>query len=997
MKHIHTEGPGSILKSRFARGVLPFVAALFACALAAPEARAEVLVYEGFSSSDYPMAASTSALSTDHSLKDKYPTGHTTGFSSGDSWAGGTAVPKAIVGSLTPASAYDVTETNGTGRAIMYSSGTESKGRGIYRKFSETMPSSGTVYLRFIMKLNANVSDYTGVLQSGNYWAGGFVQNEFSGGQDAIKSLTSDGIWMGYKRTTVNSTAALSLVAKISGTDYTLPFNTVNSSPLLSTWSTYIFVARVRIGAGTGGKDLVDVGVQPVASTAFNADWDWSVSNVEANIVSGGTPISYIAFAGQYQTNNKEVNIDQFKIATTLAEVCNRNNYVEPSSSGVSVISTSEDNLTTSSVDLSATIGVKDISSATPSVAWGTAADALVNSATLDPISEAGSVTKSLTGLDPMTTYYYQWTVTASGADPATSQVASFKTKGEVVFGDVTAGGLPSEGGVWASVDVEETGIGATTVTCLCGETAENMTAIGTWQNVQAGDTLVATNSAAAWGKTYLFKFTSSFEYGNQTYESETPSASRQAAATDHLKTTASGNWLDGANWSLGTPPSDVLAATISNVTTMVSLYLQDADATVRWLSVKSGKATVDLRGNSSMTFNGISFGDANTAYNSGQFVTTGGVVTVNGNVGPTWKAPTSWNKLEINGTRMMINGELSTETSNDGGGNNSILVGKDAVLVITNGLVLTRAGTMIVDGGTVTNKANLYVATNGRNGTLTLRNGAFFRQNWANACGIGGKGESAMNVLSGSTFDAGGAAFYVGRDGDTPMGDSSLTVSNATFKVRTFVSPRYTNLSKTYTTSIIGADAVFCANDSVTLGPVAQNAGYYRASGATKMTVDGATVTVSNALNVGSGSLDCGMNYLTVSGPTVRMELGTLNCRTNATLKFVVPERGFENAAIISATNKVYLAAGMPPIKIDATACKGCKWTSLLEAEKGITNLTAENLESQVVFIESNGHKSYGDKPCELRLVVDSSGDTPVVKQLQFRVQIGGLSIIVR
>lgn len=993
MKHTHAEGFGSILQSRFARGVVPLMAVLFACALAAPEALAEVLVYEGFSSSDYPMAASTSALSTDHSLKDKCPTGHTTGFSPDYSWAGGTAVPKAIVGSLTPASAYDVTETNGTGRAIMYSSGTESKGRGIYRKFSETMPSSGTVYLRFIMKLNANVPDYTGVLQSGNYWAGGFVQNEFSGGQDAIKSLTSDGIWMGYKRTTVNSTAALSLVAKISGTDYTLPFNTVNSSPLLSTWSTYIFVARVRIGAGTGGKDLVDVGVQPVASTAFNADWNWSVSNVEANIVSGGTPISYIAFAGQYQTNNKEVNIDQFKIATTLAEVCNRNNYVEPSSSGVSVISTSEDNLTTSSVDLSATIGVKDISSATPSVAWGTAADALVNSAKLDPISEAGSVTKSLTGLDPMTTYYYQWTVTASGADPATSQVASFKTKGEVVFGDVTAGGLPSEGGVWASVDVEETGIGATTVTCWCGETAENMTAIGTWSNVQAGDTLVATNSAAAWGKTYIFKFTSSFEYGNQTYESETPSVSRQAAATDHLKTTASGNWLDGANWSLGTPPSDVLAATISNVTDMVSLYLQDADATVRWLSVKSGKATVDLRGNSSMTFRGISFGDTSAIYNDGQFVTTGGVVTVNGNVSPTSKARTSNNKLEINGTRMTINGALSTDTSNDSGGNNSIVVGNDAVLVVTNGLTLTRGGTMVVDSSIVTNKSDLTTQA----GSLTLRNGATFRQLWAKWCGIGGKGESSMKVLSGSTFEAGGAEFYVGDAGDTPVGDSSLTVLNATFKVKTFASPRYTNFTKTYTTSIVGADAVFNANDSVTLGPVKQQAGTYRASGETKMTVDGATVTVANALNVGGSDNDRGMNYLTVSGPTVRMELGTLNCRTNATLKFVVPERGFENAAIISATNKVYLAEGMPPIKIDATACKGCKWTSLFEAEKGITNVTAENLASRVVFVETNGHKSYGDRPCDLRLVVDSSGDTPVVKKLQFRVQIGGLSIIVR
>lgn len=40
MKHTHTEGPGPILKSRFARGVVPLVAALLACALAAPEARA---------------------------------------------------------------------------------------------------------------------------------------------------------------------------------------------------------------------------------------------------------------------------------------------------------------------------------------------------------------------------------------------------------------------------------------------------------------------------------------------------------------------------------------------------------------------------------------------------------------------------------------------------------------------------------------------------------------------------------------------------------------------------------------------------------------------------------------------------------------------------------------------------------------------------------------------------------------------------------------------
>ena len=53
MKHTHTEGPGPILKSRFARGIFPLVAALLAFALAAPSACGEVLVYEGFHATEY--------------------------------------------------------------------------------------------------------------------------------------------------------------------------------------------------------------------------------------------------------------------------------------------------------------------------------------------------------------------------------------------------------------------------------------------------------------------------------------------------------------------------------------------------------------------------------------------------------------------------------------------------------------------------------------------------------------------------------------------------------------------------------------------------------------------------------------------------------------------------------------------------------------------------------------------------------------------------------
>ena len=73
---------------------------------------------------------------------------------------------------------------------------------------------------------------------------------------------------------------------------------------------------------GAGGTDRVSVAAQPIAAGVFSREWVWAVADVEANIVSGGTPVSYVAFAGQYQAGGYDVSIDQFKIATSLDLVC---------------------------------------------------------------------------------------------------------------------------------------------------------------------------------------------------------------------------------------------------------------------------------------------------------------------------------------------------------------------------------------------------------------------------------------------------------------------------------------------------------------------------------------------------------------------------------------------------------------------------------------------------------------------------------------------------
>ena len=73
----HTEGPSSILKSRFARGVFPLVAAFLACALAAPSARAAattppdkpVLIDTSASAGSVVASSSSSAtFSADHAF-----------------------------------------------------------------------------------------------------------------------------------------------------------------------------------------------------------------------------------------------------------------------------------------------------------------------------------------------------------------------------------------------------------------------------------------------------------------------------------------------------------------------------------------------------------------------------------------------------------------------------------------------------------------------------------------------------------------------------------------------------------------------------------------------------------------------------------------------------------------------------------------------------------------------------------------------------------------
>ncbi len=962
-------------------------------------ASAEVLVSEGFAiGSDDGCYSTTDKTSLSYNLDVAYT--QSTGFAT-NKWQSTTSVIVSRTSGLSfPASLSDRMAPAGGGAIGLAGSSSgpnwssssgvsqEDLYRNQRRKIVSLNGSAGEKrYFRALMYADSDVLSQLSTSDTWLSWRTGYSLGIATPPADITyySSIMNCSRYMHFSFYRNASTGKYEMSFTVKGTEGTAKRVTLDSN--VTAGHTYLVVAEITLGDGADTLRAFSYDCTNDAGLDVNnISWVDADSSVSYTLVDGTDDLC-LFLGGQYMTTGT-LKFDEICIGTELGDV------LPVSDTYVSVNGCAIDNLAATSVDVSATVGMKNVASATPTLYWGTSEDGLDQSASLDAVTEAGAVTNSLSGLDPMTTYYYKWVVSATGVDSAETSVESFTTKGAVVFGDVTTGGYPSTGGVWASVDVSETGIGTTTVTCYCGETADSMEAIGTWEDVRAGDTLVATNTAAAWGTTYLFKFVSSFEYNSQAYATETSATEGLALGIDILKTTASGSWLDGSNWSLDTPPNSLLSACISNVTTLASLYLSDADAVVKSLSIKNGKAAVDLRGSSTMTLGSISFGDANVAnINNGQLSLTGGVVTVNGNVSiPSWRARSSYNTLDINGTAMDINGALTVSSGNDSGGYNYFRVNPGSVLTITNGLTISYTGYMEINGGIVTNKSNLVVGNNAKVATMTLRNGAYFRQPWASNTGVGGKSTATLNILGGSTFDASGASMRLGSGDDGSYSSSSMLVSNSTFKTANYVSPLSSRSLGNYTTTITGSSAVFSATGNVTLGPTSLQANKRRDSGSTRMNVDGGAVEVGETLCIG-GTCDYAMNYLTVSGATATMELGSLTCCTNATVKFVIPDGGFSNATVIHVNGAAALAEDMPPIYIDATACKSCPWVTLLEANGGITNLTEDNLASRVVLVEEDGHKTLGDRPYNIKLI--TSGE--VVTALKFRVAQSGLAILVR
>ncbi len=319
----YTEGSGSILKSRFTRGMFPLVAAFLACALAAPAAHGEVLVYEGFHPVDYNNVGDNTQMT---------PSGanvtgdHTVGLATG-AWQMSGSQPK-VYGTnfgLSLPSAMTDAGFSVLGGSIGLNPGESSAAlrstsHGLIAEALKV--SSGMLYVRVLLNLDSKAATKLNAGDSLAQKDGGYFGFGLTTG-------TTD-----YYLLTKSSASLAFVIWKNSSDQYVLSLahttasgTTFTSYPLvtgITLGTTYICYAEVQVGAGTDGKEILRAGA--MATDAFTTDTPWAMiggasDSVEVDLMTDSSYPTRIGVAGPYGTNGDRFRADELVVGTDLSDI----------------------------------------------------------------------------------------------------------------------------------------------------------------------------------------------------------------------------------------------------------------------------------------------------------------------------------------------------------------------------------------------------------------------------------------------------------------------------------------------------------------------------------------------------------------------------------------------------------------------------------------------------------------------------------------------------
>lgn len=299
------------------------LAAFVACALAAPEARGNVLVYEGFHPADYNNVGDNTQMTPSGA---KVTGDHTVGIATG-AWSMSGSQPKvygANYGLSLPSEMTAAGFSAHGGSIGLNPDGNKAELRSAsHALVADTLKvSSGTLYLRMLLTLDAKAA--------GKLAAGASLANK-DGGYYGFGLTTGD---QEYYLLTKSVSSLAFVVWKNSSSQYVLSLahttaagTAFASYPILTdiaVGTTYLCYAEIRVGAGTDGKEVIRAGAMAVDAYTKETPWvalDGDSDSVEVEFMTDSSYPTRIAVAGPYGMNGGRFRADELVVGTELSDI----------------------------------------------------------------------------------------------------------------------------------------------------------------------------------------------------------------------------------------------------------------------------------------------------------------------------------------------------------------------------------------------------------------------------------------------------------------------------------------------------------------------------------------------------------------------------------------------------------------------------------------------------------------------------------------------------
>lgn len=835
--------------------------------LAVSSATAEIFVREGMATGDGGYASDAKLAA--QTAKGSYLKG---------TWSGSTGVWLVNATSLNyPKSLPSMTPAGAGAFRVQNAATTDPTGRSTAAQLVKTLPASGVLYASCLAQAGTKA---LAALQTDQAYAIGLADSGTYLTTAAVSTLDdAGGFYFGFGR--CGSGTALPIV-QAGGVRRALSATMEPGKP-------YLFVARIDIGAGSAGLDVIRACAVP--TTGFNGTLDWC-EPFEADLAP--ETLQWLKVGGAYATNNDTAIFDEFILADSLEEATSL-------SESLSFVYVAPEQVTETSATLSTLIAnySPTYAGCTLSVVYGKSPDALETRVEIGSVSAGGTYSVTLEGLDPGFSYSYRFDLVRGEEVPAQSAVYSFETVGKPTVAAWTLAQEFNSARLAFTLDSPQDGL---TVRLFGGLEGSELEELKVFENVAASSPLEHLVEGLPWGKTYTFELRASYESAGGTVEMNPVRKSLTIAGAATWVGGAGAPWSQSDNWDIKTLPDYTLSIDALFTSPARVLEPNPLELSAGTVSVET-TATLDL-GGSTLRAETLQAGSSASAY----LAVSNTVLALNSN-DPGGAEPINQGLYlgATKGARIYlgkgVTGALGSIWMAAGSDNNgrSITLADGANLSANTRVWLGNNGAdFLIDGATLTAGGifRVGVTKTGSGFRFTLDHEALLDAS-ATDVEVGTGSSATFSVLGGSTAKAKNLLVGVINDGG---GYNTVVVSNANLEVSGNLSlshdSRYYSNRLRVMQTIPGATTVTIGGN---LNVAAQGNGY--AGGGrgwtNELAISGGSIVVKKALQVGGAYAANKGNKLTVSGVDSSIRAANMWMTNSSTLRFVLPAGGFAQTPI--------------------------------------------------------------------------------------------------